>query len=206
MRNRVAVAFVLFLSLCGSAFAADEYKIDAAHSSAQFTVKHLMVSNVTGRFREMTGTILLDDKDPSRSSVNVVIKTASVTTDNDRRDTHLRSDSFFDVEKYPDIRFVSTKVTKQGEQWVAVGNFTMKDVTREITLPFSLAKAEIKGKNKIGVEAGAKLDRYEYHVDFDKTGATVSGEVRIELNLEANGVVPVPAASATPAAATSAKK
>lgn len=206
MRKRFAVALVLLLSFCGLAFAADEYKIDPVHSSAQFTVKHLLVSNVKGRFRDINGTIVYDEKDPAKSSVNVVIKAASLTTDNDRRDTHLRSEAFFDVEKFPEIRFVSSKVMKQGEQWVAVGNLTMKDVTKEITLPFSVAAAEIKGKKKLGVESATKLDRFQYHVDYDKSGTTVGGEVKIELNLEANETTPASAATAAPAAAASSKK
>ena len=194
MRKRVAVSLFAVLFFCTAAFAADEFKIDPVHSSAAFTVRHMLVSNVSGRFRDLSGTIVYDDKDPSKSSVNVVIKTTSITTDNDRRDADLRSERFFEVEKYPEIRFQSTKIEKQGDQLVAIGNLTIKDVTRQITLPFTVAKADVKGRTKLGVESSTKLNRYEYNVKYDPTGTTVGGDVKIELNLETNKVEPATAA------------
>lgn len=197
MIKRLVITFSVLLLACTAAFA-DEFKIDSVHSSSAFTVKHMLVSNVSGRFRDISGTISYDEKDPSKSSVNVVIKTASITTDNDRRDADLRSANFFDVEKYPEIRFQSTKVEKQGDQFVAIGNLTIKDVTKQITLPFTIAKAELKGKTRIGVESSTKLNRFDYNVKYDPSGASVGGDVKIELNLEAGKVEPAAAAS-TPA-------
>ncbi|HWR34272.1 MAG TPA: YceI family protein [Clostridia bacterium] len=184
MRKQLLVLSILVLaSLC--AFAAEEYKIDPAHSSASFTVRHLMISNVSGRFRTMSGTILYDEADPSKSSVIAVISTASITTDNDRRDKHLQSADFFDAEKYPEIRFQSTKVMKQGDGFVAVGMLTIKDVSKEVTLPFSVAKADAHGKSRLGIESGTRINRYDYNVNYDATGATVGKDVKIELNIEA---------------------
>ena len=177
-----ALAFVLPL-------AAQDFKIDPVHSSANFAVKHLLVSTVRGRFAgAVNGTIHYDAADPTKSSVNAIITTANITTDNDSRDKHLKSAAFFEVEKYPEMKFQSTRIEKRGDGYVAVGNLTIKDVTKQVELPFSLAAAEVKGKKKLGIEASTTIDRLDYHVDFDATGATVSKEVKIDLDLEANQV------------------
>ena len=186
MRTRLTLLLVLLLSLGAQLFAADEYAIDPAHSFANFAVKHLLVSTVHGRFSELSGTVSYDEKDPSKSSVVAVIKTSTVNTDNQKRDTHLRSADFFEAEKYPEIRFESTKVEGTGNGELKVtGNLTMKGVTRQITLPVTLAKAEANGKVRIGVETAIQLNRFDYNVSYDPTGATVGKEIKIDINLEA---------------------
>jgi len=117
------------VAVCGSALAADEYKIDPNHSSANFAVTHLMVSTVNGRFTAFEGKILYDDKDVTKSSVNVAIKTASINTDNTSRDNDLRSPGFFDAEKFPEITFQSKSIEKKGNDYVAHGTLTIKGVT-----------------------------------------------------------------------------
>jgi polyisoprenoid-binding protein YceI len=194
-RNSIfAMILILVLTLSSAAFAADEYKIDPVHSSANFAVRHMLVSTVKGRFTEVNGTILYDQKDPTKSSVKAVIKVASITTDNGQRDGHLKSPDFFDAAKYPEIQFVSTRVEKRGDQLVAIGNLTIKDVTKEVELPFTIVSAEMMGKKRIGVDSSIKLIRYDYHVSYDPTGAAVSKEVTIDLNLEAGSTAPAPAA------------
>lgn len=182
-----AIAFALPL-------AAQDFKIDPNHSSANFAVKHMLVSTVRGRFAgAVNGTIHFDAADPAKSSVTAVITTANITTDNERRDNDLKSANFFEVEKYPEIKFQSTKVEKRGDGYVATGNLTMKDVTKQIELPFTLTQAEVKGKRKLGVEASTTLNRYDYNVKYDPTGATVGKDVKIDLDLEANQVEAAPA-------------
>ena len=185
--------FVLLLSSI-AAFSADEYKIDPVHSNATFSVKHLLVSTVRGRFTQVNGTILLDDTDMSKSSVNAVISTASITTDNERRDNHLKSADFFEVAKYPEITFKSTKVEKTADGYAATGLLTIKDVSKEVRLPFTLAKGEAHGKAILGVETATQINRLDFHVNYDTTGTTVSKDVKIEINLEAGKVAPAPAA------------
>jgi polyisoprenoid-binding protein YceI len=178
----LVVAVVSSLSL-----AAQDFKIDPVHSSANFAVKHMLVSTVRGRFAgAVNGTIHYDPADISKSSVTAVIATASIDTDNQMRDKDLRSANFFDVEKYPEIRFESTKVEKRGDGYVAIGNLTIKDVTRQIELPFTLTEAEIRGRKKLGIESSTTINRFDYHVNFDPTGTTVGKDVKIELDLEAN--------------------
>ena len=108
--QKVPGLLLVVLVACGAAFAADEYKIDPVHSRVGFAVKHMVVNTVHGRFTDYNGIIVYDDKDPSKSSVNVTIKTASINTDNTGRDTDLRSANFLDVEKFPEITFKSKSV------------------------------------------------------------------------------------------------
>jgi|SRR3954470_5801713 polyisoprenoid-binding protein YceI len=180
------------------ALAADEYQIDPAHSSATFTVRHMVISNVAGRFGNVTGTIVYDEKNPQNSSVNAVIKTATINTDNTARDNDLKGPNFFDVEKYPEITFKSKKVEKRGDQWVAIGTLTMKDVSKDIELPFELATLKTARGTRIGVTTSTKLNRQDYHLSFNKTlesgGLMVGDEVKIEISLEGTQAAPKAAA------------
>jgi polyisoprenoid-binding protein YceI len=182
-----------------SAFAAEEYKIDPAHSSATFTVRHLMISNVPGRFANVTGTIVYDEKDVTKSSVTATIPTSTINTDNEGRDKHLRSADFFDVEKYPEMKFVSKKVEKRGNQLVAIGDLTIKDVTKQVELPFEVVKANTPSGMVVGATGATKINRKDFNVLWSRTmdggGAVVSDEVKIEFSVEAK-----PAAAAKPAA------
>src|SRR5215472_9808341 len=121
MRFRNIVFAAALAALTSAAAFAGDYKIDPAHSSLEFSVRHLGISNVHGKFTDFAGVISYDEKDPSKSSVKVTVKTASINTGNDSRDKDLRSDRFFDVTKYPEITFESTSVKKNGDEWVAIG-------------------------------------------------------------------------------------
>lgn len=185
MRKIFAIIPIAVGLLVGSAFAADDYKIDPVHSSANFAVKHMMVSTVNGRFTDVEGTISYDPQDVTKSTVKAVIKTASVTTDNAQRDNHVKSGDFFDVAKYPEIKFESTKIEKRGEQLVAIGNLTIKDVTKQVELPFTVNTAEVGGQKKLGADATLTINRMDYHVDWDKMPGTVDKTIKITLNVEA---------------------
>jgi polyisoprenoid-binding protein YceI len=187
--------WVATVMLLGSfALAADEYQIDPAHSSATFTVRHMVISNVAGRFGNVTGSLVYDDKNPQNSSVNAVIKTATINTDNASRDADLKGPNFFDVEKYPDITFKSKKIEKRGDQWVALGTLTIKDVSKDIELPFELATLKTARGTRVGVTTSTKLNRQDYHLSFNKTlesgGLVVGDEVKIEISLEATPAAP----------------
>jgi polyisoprenoid-binding protein YceI len=185
MRTRLIVLLGFMLIVTAQVFGADEFTMDPVHSSANFAVKHLMISTVHGRFSDVSGTIIYDEKDPSKSSVLAVIKTASVNTDNQTRDKDLRSANFLETDKYPEMRFQSTKVEKIGELLQVTGNLTMKGVTHQIMLPITLARAEVKGKTRLGIETSTTLNRFDYNVSFDSTGATVGKEIKIDINVEA---------------------
>jgi polyisoprenoid-binding protein YceI len=176
----------LMIALLAIPVLAQDFRIDPNHSSANFAVTHLLVSTVRGRFAGgVTGTIHLDPQDVTKSSVTADIKTDTVDTDNATRDKDLRSERFFDVQKYPDIKFQSTSVQRRGDDYVAIGNLTMKDVTKQVELPFTLTQADVGGKKKLGVEANLTINRMDYHLNYDPTGTTVSKNVKIEIDLEA---------------------
>ena len=171
-----------------------DYRIDPVHSSATFKVRHLMVSTVVGRFSDVSGTITYDESDPSKSKVVATIKTATVNTDNSMRDNDLK-DNYLEVTKYPEMKFSSTKVEKRGEQWIATGPLTIKDVTKTVEIPFEVAKADTKMGPRLGASATIKIKRDDYHVakaSIADNGSVVGNEITIELNVEA--ALPKPSA------------
>lgn len=185
MRFRNTILTAAVLALASAAAFAGDYRIDPVHTTVGFSVRHLGISNVQGKFTDFDGVISYDEKDPSKSSVKVAIKTASINTGNDTRDKDLRSEHFFDVAKYPEITFESTSVKKSGDDWVATGNFTIKGVTKSIDLPFTLS-GPVKdpwGNQRIGVETGTKISRSAYGVSADK--GLIGDEVKISLTVEA---------------------
>lgn len=170
------------------------YAIDAAHSSIGFTVRHMMLNNVRGRFTDFAGTIVHDDKDITKSSVEFTAKVASINTDVAPRDEHLRRADFFDAVKFPEMTFKSKRVERRGkDSYVAVGDFTLRGVTKEISLPFKLngALKETRGGigYRIGVEAATVINRQDYGVSWsrplDGGGLAVGNDVNVELLLEA---------------------
>jgi polyisoprenoid-binding protein YceI len=185
--KRLVLLFAALLATSSMALAADTYKIDAAHSSANFSVKHLGISTVHGRFTDVSGTILFDEKVPENSSVTAVIKTASVNTDNATRDKHLNTPEFFDTAKYPEMKFQSTSVRKVGgDKYVAVGNLTIRDVSKPVEIPFTLSAGKgMKGEARLGVEGTFEVNRFDYHVSYDPSGMGVGKDVKVELSAEA---------------------
>jgi polyisoprenoid-binding protein YceI len=182
-----AVAVALLTAV--PALAAD-YQLDPAHSSAQFSVKHLMVSTVRGQFEKMAGTASIDEKDPTKSKVNVTIETASINTREPKRDGHLRSPDFFDAVKNPQITFASTKVEKTGEnKFLVTGDLNMRGVSKPVTLTSEITPA-VKGpdgKLVRGVSASAKLNRKDWGLNWNKaleTGGVLVGE-EVQLTIDA---------------------
>ena len=181
----VLVAFTL------PATAADSYKLDASHSSVEFSVKHMLISNVKGAFDKFEAVIAYDPDNIENSSVEVTIAVESIDTKNEKRDDHLRSADFFDSENHPSITFKSKKIVKKGDGYVAAGTLTMRGVSKEIELPFVLngPVANPWGQTVIGIEIEYELDRQDYGLNWNKTmdngGLVVSDDVKIEINLEA---------------------
>jgi len=176
------------------AVAADVFTIDPTHSNVGFKVTHMMVSKVRGGFTDFRGTIRLDADDMSRSSVEVTIRTASIDTGNPDRDTHLRSADFLDADQYPEITFASTRVEKNadGSGYVAHGELTVRGVTRDLSLKFSIngPVADPWGNRRIGIEIQPiTINRQDYGVSWSKTldtgGLVVSDQVTLDLAVEA---------------------
>lgn len=181
---RTGLVALAVLAFASAALGADVYTIDGAHSSATFSVRHLKISTVPGRFSDISGTITYDEKDVTKSSVEAHIKTASISTDNSMRDKDLKSANYFDVEKFPEITFKSTKIEKRGDQLVAIGDFTMHGVTKQIELPFEVNKATMRGQTVIGATAETKLSRKDYGITSG--GMMVDDDVKIALSVEAH--------------------
>ena len=192
MRNKVlAIALAVVMSMAYSVFAADTYVVDASHSSISFAVRHMGLAKVRGGFTNFSVAIQYDEKDLTKSSVQVTIKTASINTGNEGRDNHLRSPDFFDVEKYPEITFVSEKIEKKEDGFVAHGTLTMHGVAKHIGLPFNLIGPikDMQGGMRLAVEAETKLNRQDYGVTWSKTldagGLVVGNEITVEIQAEA---------------------
>jgi polyisoprenoid-binding protein YceI len=200
MRTRKILALVAgLLSLCAAAAAADEFKIDPVHSTVGFAVKHMVVNTVHGRFNDCNGQILYDDKDPSKSSVNVTIKSASINTDNAQRDTHLKSPDFLDVEKFPEITFQSKSIEKKPDGFIAHGVLTIRGVSKNVDLPFKVnGPINVGNSSLLGAEASLTINRQEYGVSWSKSLApgelVVGNDVKIDINVEAKQVKPGAAA------------
>jgi polyisoprenoid-binding protein YceI len=168
------------------------WQIDPEHSSVQFKVRHLMVSNVKGEFSRFSGLATIDDQDITRSSVKVNIETASIDTKVAKRDEHLKSADFFDVTKYPAMTFASKKVVKAGNDKLKVtGDLTIHGVTREVILDVEGPTAEVKdpwGNTRRGATATTKINRKDFGLNWNKAletgGVVVGDDVIITLEVE----------------------
>jgi polyisoprenoid-binding protein YceI len=184
----VAAAAVLMGT---SARALDTYKVDPAHSTIGFSIDHLVINTVRGRFRQFDGSLAVDpDNANALKQATATIQATSIDTDISKRDDHLRSADFFDVAKFPTITFETTGMKKDGNQQVLVGKFTMHGVTKEVSLPVTV-KGPIKdpwGNLRLGLEVNTKLDRKEYGLAWNKVieagGLMVGEEVTIQINAE----------------------
>lgn len=190
MRKSILPCVAALLVAFTTAGAGEIYEIDSAHSTVGFKVRHFF-TDVPGHFREFSGTINVDLEDPAKMSTEAVIKAASIDTGNKKRDEHLKSADFFDVEKYPEITFKTTKVEPTGEGKAKVtGEFTMHGVTKTLTMDAEfLGKGPgMQGGMMTGWKASAKINRKDYGLDWGKVvegTSVVADDVVIELNIEA---------------------
>ena len=185
---------VLALVVAGStAFAAD-WNIDKAHSSINFSTKHMLVSTVHGKFEDFDGTVSFDPKDLSTISTNFTVQMASVNTDNEKRDGHLKTGDFFDVEHFPTMTFVSKKAEQTGEgKAMLTGDWTIRGVTKEVTFDVEGFNQEVKspwGTFNTGGTATTTINRFDYGVAWDTKldsgGLVVGQDVNITVELELN--------------------
>jgi len=182
---------IFVLVCCSWAAGADTFAIDPVHSMVGFSVRHMLISHVSGDFQEFSGTIVYDEKDPSKSSVDVRIKAASIDTRNHDRDEHLRSSSFFDAAKFPEITFASTRIEKTENDYIAHGQLTIRGLSKEVALPFKIT-GTVKdpwGKMRLGAQAGLTINRQDFGVSWNQVldggGVELGDEVKIDLAVEA---------------------
>jgi polyisoprenoid-binding protein YceI len=165
------------------------WQIDKTHSNVQFQIRHF-VSKVRGTFKEWTGTVTADPDAWQNGSIDVQIATASIFTDNEKRDGHLRSRDFFAADSFPTISFRSTRIERKGNDAKIHGNLTIRGVTRPVVLDgtFSGIMKSVQG-DRVGFEASTTVNRIDYGVSWNRAaeggGAMLGDEVKIEINVEA---------------------
>jgi polyisoprenoid-binding protein YceI len=170
--------------------AAGTYEIDPAHSAVEFVGRHLMLTKVRGRFGKFEGTITVAD-DPLQSSVDVVIDAASVDTGDEKRDGHLRSADFLNVDEYPTLEFHSTRLEPVGDRWTLEGDLTIRGVTRRVRLDVDYEGAVVDpfGNSRIGFSASTEVDReawgLTWNVPLETGGVLVGKKVVIDLTVSA---------------------
>ncbi|HST06651.1 MAG TPA: YceI family protein [Gemmatimonadaceae bacterium] len=168
-----------------------EWKLDPTHTHVEFAAKHLMISTVKGRITDVAGSIFIDERTPRNSSVDVTLNAATIDTRTDQRDQHLRSGDFLDVEKYPQIRFKSTRIEGDRNEFKLTGALTIRDVTREVTLDvqFEGQTKDPWGGERVGFSANGKIDRRDFgltwNVLLEGGGLTVGNDIKISIEVEA---------------------
>lgn len=187
-----ALAALLLAALATVGVAAADYKIDTSHSSAQFAVAHLGISKTKGEFADVQGMVSYDPANFSATKIEAVIGVKTINTKDEKRDGHLKSPDFFDVEKFPTMKFVSTKVEKAGNNKLKViGNLTIKGVTKQVVLAVDGPTGEVKdpwGGRRRAASATTLINRKDFGITWNKTldagGLLVGDEVEIALEIE----------------------
>jgi polyisoprenoid-binding protein YceI len=192
LRRALTVAWAV-AALAAPAVAGTTWDIDPAHTSVQFAVRHLMISTVRGEFAKVTGTVVSNDKDLTKTTIQASIDASTVDTREPKRDEHLKSPDFFDVAQFPTITFVSKKIAPSGKgKWKVTGDLTLHGVTRPVVLDVEATGVPIKdmmGKWRAGAHATTRINRKDFGIVWNKTldggGLAVGDEVGISIDVEA---------------------
>jgi polyisoprenoid-binding protein YceI len=192
MRRYLTHMMILFFLVIPSLSDGATWQMDPAHSSFQFKIRHLTVSNVKGDFSKLQGVAIIDDQNITQLKVEVTIDAASVNTGHSQRDEHLRGPDFFDITKYPTITFVSKKVIKTDPNRLKIiGDLTLHGVTREVTVDVEGPTPEVKdpwGHFRRGAMATTKINRRDFGITWNKVldtgGLVVGDEVDIYIEVE----------------------
>jgi polyisoprenoid-binding protein YceI len=190
MRNRLVVALALAtLSLAGESLRAQtsSWTIDPNHSSINFEVRHLGVSNVHGSLSGVKGTVAYDEKDITKSKVEATADTTTVNTNVERRDQDLKSPKYFDVQKYPQLSFKSTSISNAGGKLTMTGDLTLNGVTKSITLDVdgpAPAQTDKQGKTRSGFSATGKLKRSDYNFGSGTPSAVIGDDIKFSIDVE----------------------
>ena len=192
MRRIAVMAITAFVLALPAAAPAGTWELDSAHTGVQFKVRHLMVSYVRGDFEKVSGKIVYDEQDVSKSSADITIDVASINTRVAKRDKHLRSPDFLDVAKHPSITFKSKKVVKAGDGKLKMtGDLTIRGATREVVLEVEGPTPPIKdlqGKTRVGGIASTRINRKDFGLTWNKAletgGVVVGDEVEITIDIE----------------------
>ena len=190
--SNTAIAIAMLIALPVLAHA-DNWAIDPAHTNVEFTVRHMMISNVKGQFQKTSGTITTNGNDPTSAQINATIDARSIDTRVEKRDAHLKSPAFLDVDKFPTITFKSSKVEADGAgKWKVTGDLTLHGVTKPVVLEVESSGKPITdpmGNRRAGASATAKIKRSDFGLVWNQAleggGVMVGDEVAISVDLEA---------------------
>ena len=187
----LALAFFCLVAAAAAA-RAETWNIDPAHTTVEFSVRHMMISNVKGQFEKVSGTIAANGNDLNSVQISAIIDATSINTRVEKRDAHLKSAAFLDVDKYPTITFKSTKVEPEApNKWKVTGDLTLHGVTKPVVLEVETAAAikDPTGKTRVGASATTEIDRKDFGVVWNKPletgGVLVGDEVSIAIEVEA---------------------
>ena len=186
----ITIALIVALPVLANA---DTWQIDPMHSNVEFSVQHMMISNVKGQFQKTSGTITVNGSDPTSAKIDATIDASSIDTRVEQRDMHLKSPEFLDVAKYPTIRFKSTKVEAAGSgKWKVTGDLTLHGVTKPVVLEVESSGTSIHdpmGNTRAGASATANIKRSDFGLTYNKVlesgGVMVGDEVAISIDVEA---------------------
>ncbi len=188
MTRRVIVSLFAVLFLAPPVLAAT-YDLDPAHTRIGFSAKHMVISNVSGKFDKFTGSFEIDDKG-KLIKVSATVRVASLNTGVEKRDNHLRSPDFFDVKKFPTMTFVSKRISGKSSKYTVVGDLTIKGVTKTVILSGEMLGrvVDFDGNHRAGFHAEGKINRKDFGVNFSAVletgGLVVSDEIKITLDIE----------------------
>jgi polyisoprenoid-binding protein YceI len=192
--SRTVILLAASLIFPRASFCGENYRIEPGQSAVNFSVRHMVLTTVHGKFTDFSGILELEDNDLSKSSVSVRINAASITTENAARDKDLRSANFLDTEKYPEITFVSHRVVKQNDGYLLVGDLNMHGLSREVSIPFTFngRVKDLAGKMRVGFEGHVTINRKDWGINYSKLadngGLVAANEVTIELDIEATSM------------------
>jgi polyisoprenoid-binding protein YceI len=189
MKKIILITLLSYLS--AGLFAQNKWTVDPVHSNVKFTVTHLVISEVEGYFKTFTGTINSSKPDFSDASIDFTVDVNSINTDNDMRDKHLKSDDFFNAEKFPKMIFKSSSFRKvSGNKYILTGNLTLRDITKPVTFDvvYGGTMKDFQGITHAGFKATGKINRFDYNLKWNSLteagGSVVGSDVEIHLNLE----------------------
>jgi polyisoprenoid-binding protein YceI len=189
--SKTAIAIAMLAVLPALAHA-DTWQIDPPHTNVEFTVRHMMISNVKGQFQKTSGTVTTNGSDPASATIDATIDASSIDTRVEKRDMHLKSPDFLDVAKYPTITFKSTKVEAAGpNKWKVTGDLTLHGVTKPVVLDVESSGPPINvmGKTRAGASATTKINRSDFGLKWNQAleagGVMVGDEVAISIDVEA---------------------
>lgn len=185
MKNLLTLIALIFIT--ATSFAQTQWKVDPYHSSLNFNISHSGISIVNGKFLDYTGTLTTKGEGLENASFDFTVKVKSINTNVTDRDNHLRSADFFEVEKYPNMTFKSTKMLATGKpnEYLLYGKLTIKDVTKDVIFDVHYGGNVKSDKGeKLGMKAETTINRFDYNIDYDPTAAGVGKDVKIIVHLQ----------------------